>query len=375
MKIKLLFFLFLSLSSFKQFGQTPILTENAVISILNCGTGNEAYSLYGHTGIRIKDSKNNIDVVFNYGAFDFDTPNFMLKFVKGDLQYFVTTNSFRDFEYSYRYEKRSIYEQVLNLTPNQKQQLFQQLNESLYSDERYYTYKFIDRNCTTMVIDKVNNVLGTTAIDTKKPVQITYREILYPYLENHFFEKLGINMIFGTKVDVPAERLFLPLEFIKSLEIAKTNKQLLAKPVNVIYEAPKNVFKPSIFNSIYTVISILGLIVLARKKGLTMAYFSLLGLLGLFFSLVGFYSFHQEVLWNYNVLLFNPLFLMLTYFYWKENRIGILRTGQIILAFLLIYLAYMLNKIHLTIMLPFIVANFLIVSRMVLKAKNKTTVL
>lgn len=106
-----------------------------------------------------------------------------------------------------------------------------------------------------------------------------------------------------------------------------------------------------------------------------MAYFSLLGLLGLFFSLVGFYSFHQEVLWNYNVLLFNPLFLMLTYFYWKENRIGILRTGQIILAFLLIYLAYMLNKIHLTIMLPFIVANFLIVSRMVLKAKNKTTVL
>lgn len=371
MKKKLLFFLYFSFCSFNQFGQTPILTENAIISILNCGTGNEAYSLYGHTGIRIKDAKNNLDIVFNYGAFDFNTPNFMLKFVKGDLQYFVTTNSFRDFEYSYRYEKRSIYEQVLNLTQSQKQQLFQQLNESLYSNERYYTYKFIDRNCTTMVIDKVNNVLGVTAIDTKKPVEITYREILYPYLENHFFEKLGINMIFGTKVDLPAERLFLPLEFIKSLETAQNiEQQPLAQPVHTIYEAPKSLYKPSVFNSIYSVIIVLGLIVLARKKALTITYFTISGILGVFFSLVGLYSFHQEVLWNYNVLLFNPLFLTLTYFYWKENKIGILRTGQIILALLLIYLAYMLNKIHLSIMLPFIIANFLIVRRMVLKSKR-----
>lgn len=370
MKTKLHFLLFLFLCSFNHFGQTPTLTKDAVISILNCGTGNEAYSLYGHTGIRIKDSKNNLDVVFNYGAFDFNTPNFMLKFVKGDLQYFVTTNSFRDFEYSYRYEKRSIYEQVLNLTPTQKQQLFQQLNESLYSDERYYTYKFIDRNCTTMVIDKVNTVLGATAIDTKKPVEISYREILYPYLENHFFEKLGINMIFGTKVDLPAERLFLPLEFIKSLEVAKTNNQLLAKPVNVIYEAPKNLYKPSVFNSIYTIIIVLGLIVLLRKKGITLIYFCILGILGVFFSSVGLYSYHEEVLWNYNILLFNPLFLVLAHYYRKENRIGILRTGQFILALLLIYLAYMLNKIHLTIMLPFIIANFLLVSGMVLKAKK-----
>ena len=147
-KIFAFFFIFFSISSYCQ---SNTLSETSKVSIITCGTGNESYSLYGHTGIRIKDSLRGIDIVYNYGAFDFETPHFILRFVKGDLQYFVTTNSFQDFEYSYRYENRSIYEQELNLSLAQKQQLFQNLNSSLFSDERFYTYKFIDRNFLTPV--------------------------------------------------------------------------------------------------------------------------------------------------------------------------------------------------------------------------------
>ncbi|MFD2890989.1 DUF4105 domain-containing protein [Flavobacterium chuncheonense] len=368
---KKLLFLFTFLLMNWGFAQNITLSDNATISILNCGTGNESYSLYGHTGIRIKDSKNGLDVVFNYGAFDFDTPNFMLKFVKGDLQYFVTTSSYADFEYSYRYDKRSIYEQVLNLTTAQKQQLFQELYHSLKSDERYYTYKFIDRNCTTMVIDKVNAVLGAEYISTLKPVSITYRDILFPYVDQHFFEKLGINMMFGTKVDQPAERLFLPLEFIKSLEQTKVKGELLAQPVKTLYQAPENNFQPNVLNSIYTIILVLALIVLARKKAITLTYFTVQGILGVFFCCVGLYSFHQEVLWNYNALLFNPLFVLVTYFTLKKQTPSLRLFARIVLFCQLAYLAYMLDKVHLGIMSPFLVANVLLLGDLILKLKPK----
>ena len=82
--------------------------------MLTCGTGNEVYALFGHTAIRITDTPNGIDVVYNYGAFDFSTSNFALKFVKGNLQYFAVANSYNDFIANYTYEKRSVYEQELS---------------------------------------------------------------------------------------------------------------------------------------------------------------------------------------------------------------------------------------------------------------------
>ena len=127
-------------------GQILPLSENTEVSILTCGTGSEIYSLFGHTAIRIKDTENQIDEVYNYGTFDFSTPNFYLKFVKGDLQYLETSCTFEEFFQEYLYEKRSVEEQVLNISTKQKQALFDYLNASLQSEERFYTYKFIDKN-------------------------------------------------------------------------------------------------------------------------------------------------------------------------------------------------------------------------------------
>ena len=84
------------------FSQTNSLSKEAEISVLTCGTSTEVYALFGHTAIRVKDKANGIDVVYNYGAFDFSTPNFIGRFVKGDLQYFVTNGSYIDFYYNYQ---------------------------------------------------------------------------------------------------------------------------------------------------------------------------------------------------------------------------------------------------------------------------------
>src|SRR4030095_84801 len=133
--------LFIFFCIFNSFGQQKTLSKDAFISILSCDSGSELYSLFGHTGIRVSDPANFIDVVYNYGAFDFSTPNFYLKFTKGDLQYFITTNTYDEFLYEYRYLQRGVYEQKLNLSPVQKQSIANELQLSLLPENRFYTYK------------------------------------------------------------------------------------------------------------------------------------------------------------------------------------------------------------------------------------------
>lgn len=368
MMCKNLLFALLILISFNGFAQNISLSEKAKVSILTCGLGPESYAMYGHTGIRIQDSLNNLDVVYNYGAFDFSTPNFIGRFIKGDLQYFVTNGSFIDFYYNYQVENREIIEQELQLNPNQINRLFQQLNHSVYSDERFYTYKFIDRNCTTMVVDKINTILGKEYIKSNTSNQ-SYREILYPYMTN-FYMKLGIQLIFGTKVDKPGTRLFLPYEFKEAISTTKVNGNKIEKSGAKILQVTKPETCFNWFNSIYSLITALLFLVLLNKKWIKISYFIFAGLLGLFFSLVGLYSLHEEILWNYNILLFNPLLLIFVWYYKKENRDKTILLGKIILAMLLIYLAYMTTKIHLEIVWPFIALHFYWIVKIVLQIKR-----
>ena len=57
------------------------------ISILTCAPGEDVYTAWGHTAIRIIDSSKQTDIVYNFGTFDFNTPNFLLEFIKGNLNF------------------------------------------------------------------------------------------------------------------------------------------------------------------------------------------------------------------------------------------------------------------------------------------------
>ena len=354
-KVFLSFFLFIAINSFSycQIG----LSHDAKVSILTCDKGNELYSLFGHTAIRIQDPSNSLDIVYNYGTFDFNTENFYLKFIKGDLQYFVTVNSFNEFYYQYTIENRSIWEQNLLLSPSQKQQLFDKLNKSLQSDEKFYTYKFIDRNCTNMVVDKVNQTLGTNCVVKTTEKGKTYREILFPYLDNHFYENLGINIIFGEKVDRDGEKLFLPSQFMESLKTATYNGKPLAERSITLLKATIENPSASLWNNFYSLILVLCLIVVTRKIWVYISFLGIFGLLGLFLSLVGFYSYHEEVALNYNVLLFNPLLLLLIFFYLKKKANWVKKIAIFNLVSLGIITIILLNKPNLIMFSPLILCS------------------
>ncbi|MGB5383353.1 MAG: DUF4105 domain-containing protein, partial [Lutimonas sp.] len=69
------------------FSQSDLLSDEAEISVITCGPGSELYSTFGHSAFRILDPKRNLDKVYNYGTFNFETPNFYAKFVRGKLLY------------------------------------------------------------------------------------------------------------------------------------------------------------------------------------------------------------------------------------------------------------------------------------------------
>ncbi|WP_293895914.1 DUF4105 domain-containing protein [Flavobacterium sp.] len=368
------FFIFLLLFSVLAnslvFAQIP-LDKNAKISILTCEEGNELYSIFGHTAIRIQDASNDLDVVYNYGTFDFATENFYLKFIKGDLKYFVTANPYNEFFYEYTIENRSIYEQRLNLTTAQKQQLFDALNKSLLTDEKYYTYRFIHRNCTNMVVDKINQTLGQNCIVKTTEKGKTYRQILFPYVKNHFYENLGINIMFGEKVDEDGKKLFLPNQFMESLKVAKFNGKPIAEQPRTILKATPQAPEKSLWNNYYSFCLIFLLIVISRKIWIYLSYFAIIGLLGIFLSLVGIYSFHEEVAYNYNVLLFNPLLLVLIFCFFTKKFIWVQRIAQFSLLMLALLVIILVNKPNIGMFLPMIICSGILLFYFLRKSKRK----
>lgn len=355
-------FLLLVLLLFCLFGytQNPKLSNNTTVSVLTCGRGEQLYSTFGHTAIRVKDLENQLDVVYNYGAFDFNTEHFYLKFVKGDLQYFVTATSFEDFILEYQYDQREVVEQTLNLSLFEKQSLFESLNKTLYSSKRYYTYKFIDRNCTTMVADKISETMHNLPIKKVVNNTFSYRELLYPYFENYFDYKLGINIIFGLKTDYQATKLFLPSELLESLDKMTYNRKPVVLSKATLLEGSTNTAPGfSFFKSIYFVILVLLLLLIINKRILFSIYLTICGLFGLFLCLVGLYSQHEEVLWNYNALLFNPLYLIFPLLSHNVKQ----KIRLVILILLGVYSILMITKPHLFIVIPFIITNGYIIAR------------
>ncbi len=368
---KLRYFLILILFPLTIFSQSNPITAETQISILTVDVAQESHTLYGHTAIRIKNEAQQFDYVWNYGMFDFNTPHFILKFIKGDLQYFAEAYPFQIFEYSYQQENRTIYEQTLHLSLEEKQQLFDKLSRSIFTEEKFYTYKFIDRNCTTKVIDAVNSVLEGQPILNTLHAEESYRSVLYPYQKDQFWMNLGINAIFGKRTDEPAQVLFLPLDLMQVLTNTMYKGKPLASAPVTLFQAT-TVEKPfNFFNSIYALIALVALFVLPNKKAITIVYISILGSIGLFFAVVGFYSLHREVLWNYNMLLFNPLLLVLAYMLAKQQTARVRKFSGLIFLLLGAYVIYGFNKAHFLMMSPLLIGTAIVLFRLYRKSGAK----
>ena len=141
-------------------GKALVVTDNTEISVLTCSPGNELYSLFGHTAIRVECPENGVDVVFNYGTFDFHTEHFYLKYARGLLPYQLSVASYDSFIRSYVFDNRSVRSQRLLLDAAQKQRLVDLLAENYQPANRTYLYNFLYDNCSTRVRDIIEACAG-----------------------------------------------------------------------------------------------------------------------------------------------------------------------------------------------------------------------
>ncbi len=184
------------------------------ISLLTCSPGQELYSRYGHTAIRVQDTEKHADFVFNYGTFTFNTDHFYWKFVKGETYYQLGIDPMTWFVEENSLEGRTIYEQPLNLTEEQSQAVVEALWTNFRPENRSYLYNFVFDNCATRPYYLLKQVLNDSIYSSYSEWEdVTYREYIQHYTGKDSWEDFAINMIFGPRADQPMrneDRLFMP---------------------------------------------------------------------------------------------------------------------------------------------------------------------
>lgn len=287
------------------FAQPASLSNQAEMSVLTCGIGDEMYTLFGHTALRVSDPAQNLDVVYNWGMFDFRTPNFYSKFVKGNLLYYLDVDRFSDFLYSYTLDNREVVEQVLDLSEREKEEIWTEINRQLKDDDRYYTYGFIRNNCTTKVVDVINKSIENPLVTNFPSNNYSYRYLLNEGLSNHYFEKLGINLLFGYPTNKKSDLMFLP---VKLKEGISYNKVLKSEKVLNTIDKTQNKIR---FNSIYTLWALVVVFAFgALNRKIQLLYFLVVGLFSVFLLIVSLYTHHAELHFNMLILFYNPLFFI-----------------------------------------------------------------
>jgi len=305
------------------------------ISLLTCAPGQELYSTFGHTAIRITDSIRRTDIVYNYGTFDFDDPNFYMKFVRGKLDYFLSAAYYPDFMVEYQEDQRSVTEQILNLSCSQKMQIVRALEINMQGSNRMYKYDFVYDNCTTRVRDLIFGSLPGSGI-TKQlvPEGTTPRNLIHSYLDRggEPWSKLGIDILLGAKLDRPLDNkvaMFLPDYLLKGVDSAVINKtQPLNEQKRMLLDVPSPVaaswnYTPvALFTILCGLLAVLYLSPGKRAQAVSrfidsfLLYFT--GVLGILLVFMWWGTDHKMTKDNFNLLWALPTNFIAAFFLWRN---------------------------------------------------------
>ena len=223
------------------------MADSADVYIITCAPGTASYSIYGHTALRIVIRGTTFDRAYNWGIFDFSTPNFAYRFAKGRLDYMLGAYSYEDFLREYIAEGRSVWSQKLNLTTAEKEKLFELINENLKPENVKYRYDFFFDNCATRVRDIVAAAAADTVIFpvTEKREQKSFRRLVDPNQKVLPWLDLGADMLLGLQADrkaTPFDEMFLPVHLMNNMQKAVIvhdgMEQPLAGPAEVVVDFP-----------------------------------------------------------------------------------------------------------------------------------------
>lgn len=311
--------------------------DSTRLSLITCSPGKEVYEQFGHTAIRLVDPKTDTDLMFNYGMFNFNAPNFLARFIKGETDYQLGVYDSRYFFPEYFERNSSVTEQELNLTVSEKQRLIDALMANYLPQNRTYLYNFVFDNCATRPRVMIENALDSDKIVYSEKVTeyYTFRHWVGKYVGFYTWTKFGIDLLFGKDADMIATKMeatFLPEVLENEFAEAKlksdsgTYRPLIKKTWFDVEKRPEPAVAVSFLHKpavVTLIILLIGLLLtyfeFIKKKNFKLIdtlLFITTGLAGLIVFYMMFFSIHPLVKHNFNIMWLLPINFFLAILLW-----------------------------------------------------------
>ena len=297
--------------------------DSVRISLLTCAPGSEIYALFGHSAIRYENPEKDQDWVFNYGMFSFKEPNFVMRFVKGETDYQLGVVPFRYFETEYALRGSSVYQQVLNLTDEEKAKLISLLEENYLPSNRVYRYNYFYDNCTTRARDKVEESIQGKVVYPEIEKEVSFRDIIHEFTAGSEWGEFGIDLCLGSEADEPIDerkQMFAPFYMMEAARGAMIHRADTVVPLVLEeFKVVDAVLEDEPAFPLSPMTCAMGLLVATafvvgwgiRKGRPCLAWnvlmFFLQGLGGCIVAFLFFFSLHPTVGSNWLLMLFHPL--------------------------------------------------------------------
>jgi len=320
----------------KSFAQFGTLSPQAKVSLVTIGPGQELYSGFGHSVLWIYDPVTGLDNAYNYGTFSFKEGNFYVKFLRGTLPYTLSVAPLTQQAPYWQEENRSIKEQVLNLSPSQKQKLYNVLETNYLPQNRKYQYKFFYDNCSTRMVDVLKAAVGDSLqFPGYTKDTLSFRQWIDRYaFKQKPWSDFGMDLAIGAPSDdiaTPAQATFLPDNLSSAFDDSKikVGNQLLplvSSTRDLFVAAPvteKEWLTPMVFFWTLAVLVLAYTYYQTKKEQVNFTFdkilFTIVGLVGWLILLLWFGTNHGVTTWNYDILWAFPLWLPLIW-YISENK-------------------------------------------------------
>ncbi len=297
------------------------------IGVVTMGPGEVFWERFGHDAIVVEDPRTGARTNYNFGFFDLDEPGFLGRFVKGDMRYRLVALPLDEDMAYYRAVGRGARVQWLDLEPAQARALAAALAENARPENARYRYDYFTDNCATRVRDALDRALGG---HLRKQLEgrssgDTYRSEALRLASPEAWMWLAFDIGLGPYADRPLSRWqedFLPRRLADDLRrVSGTHGRPLVAaegellPQRLPPEPAEQ--EPALWPWLLAgVLAAAGILWLRTPRprllaGLALGFWLLCGLLGLVLALGWAFTDHQAMWANRNLLLFNPLCLLL----------------------------------------------------------------
>lgn len=315
----------------------PSGADGLEILLVTFGQGEEVFERFGHNAIWVHDPASGADVTYDWGNFSFRQPHFLRRFLTGDTRYWMEAkdaNAMVDF---YRRLGRTITIQRLNLTAEQKASLREDLRRNALEENRYYRYDYFVDNCSTRPRDLLDLVLGGQLhAHSSQLTDASYRSEALRLMQGDKPLVVGVHIGLGEPSDRKItmwQEMFLPRrlhDVVGSLQVRDSSGAThpLVRSEHVLFqatrppeaEAPPNLapWLTAIGLVLAAIFAWLGARAAAGSRGARIGaaiamsiYCVAAGVLGLLLTALWTVTDHVFAHRNENLLLFNPLWLVL----------------------------------------------------------------